>query len=132
MPKVAIRRPILSLAYEPKMNIAAAARPGEVEIWSVEEQAVIHRLENLDGDVNAVAFSADGTRLFAAGGEPAVAGRIWIWSLAGFQADRHNRRTSRRHLLAGGFRRRQETGNRKLRSNHNDLGHRKAARASIS
>ncbi|HZK81144.1 MAG TPA: c-type cytochrome domain-containing protein, partial [Humisphaera sp.] len=85
VPRVAVRRPILSLAYESKMNVAAAARPGAVEIWSVEEQAVVHRLENLAGDVNAVAFSADGTRLFAAGGEPAVTGRIWIWSLPDFK-----------------------------------------------
>ncbi|HWE04555.1 MAG TPA: c-type cytochrome domain-containing protein [Tepidisphaeraceae bacterium] len=85
VPAVAVRRPVLSLAYDSKMNVVAAARPGEVEIWSVDQQAVIHRLNDLAGDVNAVAFSSDGTRLFAAGGEPSVIGRIWIWSLPDFK-----------------------------------------------
>lgn len=79
-PKVAVRRPVLSLAYDWKMDVVAAARPGEVEIWSVAQQGIIHRFRNLAGNVNAVAFSADGTRLFAAGGDPGVKGRIWIWS----------------------------------------------------
>jgi WD40 repeat protein len=80
-PKVAVRRPILSLAYEPKMAVAAAARPGEVEIWSVAQQEIVHRFQKLAGDVNAVAFSADGTRLFAGGGDPGVTGRVWVWSV---------------------------------------------------
>ena len=76
-----MRRPVLSLAYEPKMAFAAAARPGEVEIWSVEQQGIVHRFQKLAGAVNAVAFSADGTRLFAAGGSPGVKGRVWVWSV---------------------------------------------------
>jgi sugar lactone lactonase YvrE len=81
-PKVTPRRPVLSLAYEPKVKVLAAARPGEVEIWSAAQQAIIHRLSNLPGDVNAVVFSADGTKLLAAGGEPGVKGRVWIWNVA--------------------------------------------------
>jgi hypothetical protein len=82
VPKIAPRRPVLSLAYEPKAKILAAARPGEVEIWSAAQQAIVHRLSNLSGDVNAVVFSADGARLLAAGGEPGVSGRVWVWNTA--------------------------------------------------
>ncbi|MDB5289579.1 MAG: repeat-containing protein, partial [Phycisphaerales bacterium] len=82
LPKVPPRRPVLSLAYEPKAKIIAAARPGEVEIWSAQQQAIVHRLGGLAGDVNAVVFSTDGTKLVAAGGEPGVKGRVWIWNVA--------------------------------------------------
>ncbi|MDB5171630.1 MAG: repeat-containing protein, partial [Phycisphaerales bacterium] len=81
-PKGTPRRPVLSLAYEPKAKIIAAARPGGVEIWSAQQQAIVHRLGGLAGDVNAVVFSADGTKLVAAGGEPGVKGRVWVWSVA--------------------------------------------------
>jgi len=80
-PKVAIRRPVLALASDDKADFAAAARPGAVEVWSVAQQEIVHRFQNLHGDVNAVAFSADGKLLCAAGGDPSVKGRIWVWSV---------------------------------------------------
>ncbi len=81
-PTVALRRPVLSLAASPTANLVAVARPGEVEIWSVEQQGVVQDFRDLPGDVNAVAFSADGKTVFAAGGEPGVVGRVWRWNTA--------------------------------------------------
>src|SRR4051812_6263699 len=81
-PKVAPRKPIQSLAYEPKSKLLALARLGEVELRSAETRAVVRTLTGHAGPVNGVAFSADGTILAAAGGEPGAAGEVRLWSVA--------------------------------------------------
>ncbi len=81
-PKVAPRKAIQSLAYEPKSKLLALARLSEVELRSAETRAVVRTLTGHSGPVNGVAFSADGTILAAAGGEPGAAGEVRLWSVA--------------------------------------------------
>jgi len=81
-PKVAPRQAIQSIAYEPKSKLLALARLGEVELRSAETRALLRTLTGHAGPVNAVAFSADGALLAAAGGEPGVAGEVRFWNVA--------------------------------------------------
>lgn len=81
-PKVAPRKAIQAIAYEPKSKMLALARLGEVELRSAETRAAVRALTGHPGPVNAVAFSADGALLAAAGGEPGVAGEVRLWSVA--------------------------------------------------
>jgi mono/diheme cytochrome c family protein len=81
-PKVAPRKAIQSLAYEPKSKLLALARLGEVELRSAETRAVVRTLTGHAGPVNGVAFSADGSILAAAGGEPGAAGEVRLWSVS--------------------------------------------------
>lgn len=81
-PKVAPRKAIQAVAYEPKSKLIAIARLGEVELRSAESRQVVRTLGGHAGPVNAVAFSADGAVLAAAGGEPGVAGEVRLWSVA--------------------------------------------------
>src|SRR6185369_9862399 len=81
-PKVAPRQAIQSVAYEPKSKLLALARLGEVELRSAETRAVVRTLTGHAGPVNAVAFTADGMSLVAAGGEPGVAGEVRFWNVA--------------------------------------------------
>jgi WD40 repeat protein/mono/diheme cytochrome c family protein len=81
-PKGSPRRPIQAVAFDPKGNLIAVALPGEVEIRSSDGQEVIRTLGPHHGNVNDLAFSADGTVLAAAAGEPGIAGEARIWDLA--------------------------------------------------
>jgi mono/diheme cytochrome c family protein len=81
-PKVTPRRPITSLAVDPKGKLVALGRFGEVELRSAEDRGVVRRLAGHAGSVNDLAFSADGSILAAAGGEPAVGGEVMLWNPA--------------------------------------------------
>jgi WD40 repeat protein len=81
-PKVAPRKAIQAIAYEPKSKMIALARLGEVELRSAETRALLRTLAGHSGPVNAIAFSADGSLLAAGGGEPGVAGELKLWSVA--------------------------------------------------
>jgi len=81
-PKVAPRKAIQSIADEPKSKLLALARLGDVELRSAETRAVVRTLTGHAGPVNAVAFSADGRTLVAAGGEPGVSGEVKFWNVA--------------------------------------------------
>jgi hypothetical protein len=82
VPKVAPRKAIQAIAFDPKSRLLALARLGEVELRSAETHATVRTLTGHAGPVNAVAFSADGTLLAAAGGEPGVAGEVRLWKVA--------------------------------------------------
>jgi WD40 repeat protein/mono/diheme cytochrome c family protein len=82
VPKVAPRKAIQAIAAEPKSKLLALARLGEVELRSAETRAVVRTLKGHAGPVNAVAFSADGAILAAAGGEPGVSGEVRLWKVA--------------------------------------------------
>lgn len=81
-PKVAPRKAIQAVAYEPKAKLLALARLGEIELRSAESRATVRILAGHPGPVNALSFSADGATLAAAGGEPGVAGEVRIWKVA--------------------------------------------------
>src|SRR5258708_25014470 len=65
-PKVPPRKPINALAYAPGPRLIAAARYGEVELYSAESHALIRVLTGHRRNANAVAFSSDGKQVFAA------------------------------------------------------------------
>lgn len=81
-PKVAPRKSIYAAAYEPKAKLLALGRHGEVEIRSAETRAVVRTLPGPAGNVNDLAFSADGTKLAAGGGEPGRGGEVHLWNVA--------------------------------------------------
>lgn len=81
-PVTAPRRAIYSAVYSPASKIVAIAVLSEVELRSVETQAVVATLKGAKGHVNAVCFSSDGSKVIAAAGEPGVGGEISIWNVA--------------------------------------------------
>jgi len=78
-PRVAPRRAVHALAYEPKSKLLAVAQLGQVELRSAETRAVVRTLGGHVGRVNDLAFSADGAVLAAAAGEPGVKGELRLW-----------------------------------------------------
>ena len=80
VPTTPPRRSIQALAFSPALKLIAVARYGEVELLSSETRQVVRTLTGLRGQVNALAFSADGKRLAAAAGEPALFGQATLWS----------------------------------------------------
>ena len=84
-PRVAPRRAINALAYAPGPKLLAAARYGQVELYSAESHALLQTLSGPRGNVNALVFSADGKQLFAAAGEAARFGEVRQWDVAGGQ-----------------------------------------------
>ena len=76
------RRPIPALAWSASAKLLAIARHGEVELFSPETRAVVRRLTGHRGQVNALAFSADGQTLASAAGEPALFGEAKLWNVA--------------------------------------------------
>ena len=77
------RRPINSLAFAHDSKVLAVARYGAVELAGGDRLLTISTtLGPHRGNVNAIAFSADGSQLFAAAGEPGLFGEIRQWSVA--------------------------------------------------
>ncbi len=76
------RRPINSLAFEPKTQLLAVARPTGVELLAVDTQTIIRTLPHPIGPVNAVTFSSDGQFVFAGAGQPGQSGEIRQWRTA--------------------------------------------------
>jgi WD40 repeat protein len=81
-PRVAPRRAVHALAYEPKSKLLAVAQLGQVELRSADSKAVVRTLSGHSGRVNDLAFSADGAFLAAAAGEPGVKGEVRLWKTA--------------------------------------------------
>ncbi len=81
-PKVAPRQAVHAVAYEPRAKLLALGKPGEVELRSAESRAVVRRLAGHAGNVNDLAFSADGAVLAAASGRTGIGGEVRLWSVA--------------------------------------------------
>ncbi len=81
-PVTAPRRAVYSAVYSPANKLVAVAVLNEVELRSVDTQAIVATLTGAKGHVNAVCFSADGSKIIAGAGEPGVAGEISIWNVA--------------------------------------------------
>ena len=81
-PAVAPRKPVRAIAYCPQQKFAAIARDAQVEIISVVTRDVIRRLDVQKGNVNSLAFSADGSKLVAGAGQAGLSGEIDIWGVA--------------------------------------------------
>ena len=93
-PTAPVRRAIAAVAYSPDGKLAAVARYGVVEIYAAEAIAGLsdgkdkqgvkppRLLKGHAGNVNDVAFSADGKMLVAAAGQPGRFGELKIWNPA--------------------------------------------------
>jgi len=79
-PLVAPRKPVRAIAYLPQGNFAAIAKDSQVQIISVATRDVIRTLHAQNGNVNAMAFSADGSKLAAGAGAPGLSGEIDLWN----------------------------------------------------
>ncbi|MHC4877890.1 MAG: c-type cytochrome domain-containing protein [Planctomycetota bacterium] len=75
-------KPISSVAVSPDGKMLAVARFAVVELRHADSLALIRRLEGFPGKVNAVEFSADGSRLIAASGISGLYGEASIWDIA--------------------------------------------------
>jgi WD40 repeat protein len=90
------RNPIAAAAYSPDGRWLAVARYRSVEIRSAvkaDANRVVATLSGIAGNVNGVGFSADGSLLFAAAGEPGLFGELSLWNTS----DWTRRRTLRGH-----------------------------------
>jgi len=76
-----VRNPIHALAWSHDGDFLAAGRYRAVEIRAADGE-LVQTLEGLSGHVNQVGISRDGNFLWAAGGEPGVAGEVALWKTA--------------------------------------------------
>ncbi|MGH7200751.1 MAG: c-type cytochrome domain-containing protein, partial [Planctomycetaceae bacterium] len=74
MPTAPVREPIGAVAFSPDGNGIAVGGYGTVELLSADTRETLRTLDGPAGHVNDVGFSADGTMLFAAAGEPGLFG----------------------------------------------------------
>ena len=80
-PKVEPKKTVYSLAYSPNQKLIAIGRYGEIDLLSAQTKTAVRKLSGHHGNVNAVAFSADGSRLFSVSGENALFGEAKQWKV---------------------------------------------------
>lgn len=78
----AARRPINAAALSPDSRLTALAGYGEVRLMATDSRATVRTLAGHRGNVTDVAFSADGTLLLSAAGEPGLFGEVKLWKVA--------------------------------------------------
>jgi WD40 repeat protein len=81
-PKVSPRNPINAIAHIPNSTAIALGRYDEVQLCSAETGSLIRTFSGHHGNVNALAVSAHGHRIYAAGGEDSRFGEMKIWQVA--------------------------------------------------
>ncbi len=81
-PKVPPRRAINAITFSPAIPLLAIARDSEVDLVDPASRAVVRTLSAHRGQVNALAFSPDGTWLYAAAGEAGLFGEVREWRVA--------------------------------------------------
>ena len=81
-PRATAQKSVNALAVSVPSKLYAAGVPGAVEVRSLETRAVVRKLNGHKGNVNDLAFAADGNTLASASGEPGVAGEAKIWNVA--------------------------------------------------
>jgi WD40 repeat protein len=86
VPKIELRgtprQAIDSLAFSATAKLIAVGKYAEVELRNADDFKLVRKLTGHRGNVNAVLFSADGSQLFAAAGEPSVIGEVRQWNVA--------------------------------------------------
>jgi DNA-binding beta-propeller fold protein YncE len=86
VPKIAPRGEVVdpptALACSPDGSLMAEAHYGTVELLHRSGRSLIRKLEGHRGRVTSLAFSADGSRLVAAAGEPGLVGEVRLWNVA--------------------------------------------------
>ena len=76
------RRRIHALAFSPQARLIAAGSYALRAIARCRHAAAVRTLEGIAGKVNALAFSADGSMLFAAAGDAGLSGVAYQWKVA--------------------------------------------------
>jgi len=76
------RRVINAAAISPDGKLAALAGYGEVRLIALDSRQTVRTLGGHRGNVAEVVFSADGSRLLSAAGEPGLFGELKIWNPA--------------------------------------------------
>ncbi|HEX6987729.1 MAG TPA: c-type cytochrome domain-containing protein, partial [Planctomycetaceae bacterium] len=74
-----VRRPVHAAAWSPDGRTLAVGRYRSVELLD-RDLKPLGAIDGLAGQINALAF-LDGDRLFAAGGEPGLAGEAGVWDI---------------------------------------------------
>jgi WD40 repeat protein len=86
VPKIEVkgvpRNPVSALAFSASSKMIAVGRYGEIELRSGPDLRLVRKLSGNEGDVNAIAFSAAGNELYAAGGLPGWSGEVRRWNVA--------------------------------------------------
>ena len=86
LPKIASKvkreKAIQALAFSPRAGLIAAGSNGSVQLLSATTRQPVRTLDGVAGKVNALAFSADGTLLFAAAGDAGLGGIAYQWRVA--------------------------------------------------
>ncbi len=77
------RQPVTAVAFGGDGKLLAAAGPGMVRLLAADDRALLGQLAPHSGQVTDLAFTRDGSRLFAAAGEPGLAGELQVWDVAG-------------------------------------------------
>lgn len=92
VPKVALkvspRKPVNALAYSPAAKLIAIAGWSSVELRRSDDFKEAGMLNGCRGNVNAVLFSADGSKVFAAAGEPSQFGEVREWNVIDSKSSR--------------------------------------------
>jgi WD40 repeat protein len=82
VPTAPVRDSITAVACSPDGDWIAVARYGRVELLSADSRKVVRTISELRGNVNDVAFSADGSKLVTAAGEAGLFGEARLWNVA--------------------------------------------------
>jgi WD40 repeat protein len=80
-PTIPVSGPVSAVAFDITARRIAVGSYKSVHVLSVDDRKWIHLLDGHADLVRALAFSADGTRLAAAGGAPGGAGEVRIWDV---------------------------------------------------
>jgi WD40 repeat protein len=78
-PRVRVAQSIHSAQFSPDGKQVALGSFRTVRLLSAESRAVVATWEGHTGRVTALALSADGNQLLAAGGEPGLSGEVVFW-----------------------------------------------------
>jgi len=81
-PKSDHRSAIQALAFSPQAKRIAVGSYAAVQLLDAATHQPVRKIEGIDGKVNALRFSADGTMLFAAAGDAGIGGIAYQWKVA--------------------------------------------------
>ena len=87
-PTAPVRKAISAVTWSPDGKLLAVARYTTVELLAADTRLVVRTLTGHRGQVNDLAFSADGATLAAAGGEAGLFGEVRLWKVADGQLQR--------------------------------------------
>ncbi len=91
-PRGEVRRPITAISTSADGKWTAIARHNLVELLDETTGKPVQQLTGHTGQINDIAFSADGSLLTVAAGEPGLYGEVTLWEVKGWE---------RRHVLRG-------------------------------